>query len=503
MLSGNCWKKKSFLAASFFYMCNYISLCLEYIESIKALLGGMVMHTTEKHTLIRERHLHVIWCEQKYFRPLTTYDGDAVTVISPGIWNNEAGPDFLKAHIRIGSQDFYGDVEIHMSEGDWYNHRHHCDSRYDAVIFHLCLWQPRTPRCILTAQGHAIKGACLEERLTIPLQRIMGLIDIDLYPYRQFVGSGRCAKSIFKNMPRRDIFSFFRAAARRRLSEKHSFLYENCEDLSVCVSAGVAMALGYRHNTATFLHLFLSLRRQHLSLSPENILSACMGASGFFEPHYEKKWRGSTYHQKLKTLWDTEIDHTLLPKVSMAKGSIRPLNHPVRRLAYLSFFISEHRNIYQAMMGEWKVSWHTAHTPKGYSALFHNLLECIPTYEDDYWNSHYLFEEKESTAPLPLLGTGLKKEIIVNTFLPLLLHSIHDEEELMSAYSFYSKIPSSKTGKVRYLLHRFFGDSMKGSFFSHADMEQGLYQIHKEYCVHYEASCEGCPFDSFFCSKLL
>src|ERR1700733_3251385 len=68
---------------------------------------------------ITERHLQVMWLEQKYFRGLATPEGFPIEVISPGIWNSEAGPDFLKAHLRIGPDEVKGDVELHLSDEGW------------------------------------------------------------------------------------------------------------------------------------------------------------------------------------------------------------------------------------------------------------------------------------------------------------------------------------------------------------------------------------------------
>ena len=47
-----------------------------------------------------ERHLQCVWMDAN-LRPtsLTTRDGEALSVVDPGRWNLEAGPDFLDAEI--------------------------------------------------------------------------------------------------------------------------------------------------------------------------------------------------------------------------------------------------------------------------------------------------------------------------------------------------------------------------------------------------------------------
>ena len=94
-------------------------------------------------------------------------------------------------------------------------------------------------------------------------------------------------------------------------------------------------------------------------------------------------------------------------------------------------------------------------------------------------------------------GETLKREILVNTILPLLHEGVQerqDPEELSAFDRLYRSLPAAQTGKGRYLVHRFFGDTPKGAILKKAEMEQGAYQIHRDFCLHYEASCEGCPF---------
>lgn len=87
-----------------------------------------------------ERHLQCVWYDARW-RPqrLTTRTGEPVEVDDPGVWNVEAGPDFLGAVLRLGSdrRRIEGDVEIHLRPADWKQHRHAGDSRYKRVKVHV------------------------------------------------------------------------------------------------------------------------------------------------------------------------------------------------------------------------------------------------------------------------------------------------------------------------------------------------------------------------------
>ena len=66
-----------------------------------------------------------------------TTDGQVIEVISTGQYNTHAGPDFSNAHIRIGNQEWIGNVEIHVHSSDWNKHRHNIDPAYNNTILHV------------------------------------------------------------------------------------------------------------------------------------------------------------------------------------------------------------------------------------------------------------------------------------------------------------------------------------------------------------------------------
>lgn len=67
---------------------------------------------------------------------LTLTDGRQIEIISPGIPNKNAGPDFFAARVRIGDRQWSGNIEIHRRASDWFRHGHHTDPAYNNVILH-------------------------------------------------------------------------------------------------------------------------------------------------------------------------------------------------------------------------------------------------------------------------------------------------------------------------------------------------------------------------------
>ena len=65
-----------------------------------------------------EDFLHFIWNYGLFERSgIYACNGEPVEVINTGEHNNNAGPDFLNARIRIGNTIWAGNVEIHVPDG--------------------------------------------------------------------------------------------------------------------------------------------------------------------------------------------------------------------------------------------------------------------------------------------------------------------------------------------------------------------------------------------------
>ncbi|MCI5057986.1 MAG: DUF2851 family protein [Flavobacteriales bacterium] len=67
-------------------------------------------------------------------------DHRSLEILFPGIKNTDAGPDFSQAILKIDSQKWCGNVEIHINEKDWFLHKHHLDKAYDNIILHV-VWR--------------------------------------------------------------------------------------------------------------------------------------------------------------------------------------------------------------------------------------------------------------------------------------------------------------------------------------------------------------------------
>ena len=87
---------------------------------------------------MKERLLQYIW-QFQYFNKneLATANNEPLNIISPGSYNNNQGPDFLSAKIKINNTVWAGNIEVHVNSSDWNLHKHSADDNYNNIVLHV------------------------------------------------------------------------------------------------------------------------------------------------------------------------------------------------------------------------------------------------------------------------------------------------------------------------------------------------------------------------------
>jgi hypothetical protein len=449
-----------------------------------------------------ERDVQILWFEQKQLsKNLYTSQNQSIEVICPGIWNQQAGPDFLKAHLRIGSVEYRGDIEIHIEERGWYQHQHHQDKLYNHVILHIVYRKTKRPISIYREDGQQPFTCYLEPHLQYPLQQ-RDLLPADYYPFRQFIGKGQCAIEVFQKLSDKAIQKFFQSASYWRLERKLNYLEQNVSERHLQFITGIAMSLGYKQNAIAFLDLFQYLWK-YRDLPYEQLLAISLGCCGFLEINRKESWEGSSYYHTLRSLW-WEKQEQITHQTCLHLHGIRPLHHPIRRLVYLTHLLQDSTlekrwgmiiQIWEKVIVDFSknIPLEKSFTKK----LTQQIFEVIPHYSHSYWNYHFTFEKTAQVNSLPILGDDIKMHILLNTILPLLNAAFKPSVNAFYGQFFqffYASLKTTLTGKSRYLHQRFLGENKEQNFFQSSQLSQGAYQLHQDFCLHFESSCRGCPF---------
>lgn len=489
---------------------------------------------------ISERLVSCIWYTQAYLKDLRTADGKSVRVISPGIWNLEAGPDFTRAALEIeGGKVARGDIEVHTRASDWAAHRHHRERRFDNVVVHVCMWRDSGDRFLTTSSGKKIPQIELSHHLTRPLRRIVGQIETEDFPYTKKAGLGRCAE-LLATLRKGQVRTLLSIAGEWRILEKSARYADWLKGASydAVLYKGVMEALGYPNNKKAFLllgeRLPLSLlhrqaTRRHLRGSHYPTQSPLMHSSGLFPSEADPEWDEETvtYFRFVSRLWQDSGEQRY--SAPMDKGEwnlrVRPLNTPLRRIAAASLWIHRHighppflkmvrvvRNLTEAEAkfapeydrfrreGHVKDRSHAgADIHKRFVRALQQLYGLFRCGEDKYWSYRYTLGGKRLPRPVSLLGETRLREIVVNVAIPvLLLHFRQNAKEYESTlYLLYNFLPKLQENSItRLMRHRLFGKQGKDVPIESAVAQQGLHQLFKDYCSKDRGGCLDCSFQA-------
>ncbi|MDR9441625.1 MAG: DUF2851 family protein [Schleiferiaceae bacterium] len=112
---------------------------------------------------MHEDYLQYLWKNQKFKQDaLQTIRGEPIAVYQRGFHNQDAGPDFLEAQVRIADQLWAGQVEVHLRSSDWEKHGHQKDPAYNNVILHVVYEHDRE---IQTENGLCPPTLALKDRI--------------------------------------------------------------------------------------------------------------------------------------------------------------------------------------------------------------------------------------------------------------------------------------------------------------------------------------------------
>ncbi len=393
----------------------------------------------------RERHIQCLWANPR-LRPteLKTSEGEPVSVEHPGDWNLEAGPDFLNAVLRIGTEQrrISGDLEIHIHPAGWKQHGHGGDPRFAHVRFHIVYFE-----------GLEIPGL-----IQIPLQEALARnprfsfenIDLTAYPYS--IPSGPFP---LLSMHPDQKTHWLESAGEERLrlkAERFAFALQG-KDSEQLLWEELMAALGYKNNKGPFRRIAALLpliRLRDLVTTPTEAYALLLGLSGLLPSHSDSAW-DTTTRTFTRTLWDiwwkqsTELKDQALEKSDWTLAGLRPTNHPTRRLmaaAHYAFQLPE---------------------------------PALTEFQPNYWNTHLNWQTV--CKPTALVGTARANAIVTNIFVPWRAATGSTELHL-------DRLPVEPINHIiRQTAYRLFGPDHTPKVYRSALARQGLMQIFHDYVI--------------------
>lgn len=348
-----------------------------------------------------ESFLYYIWQHQMFADRLTTTDGQPVVCLRAGERNNDAGPDFIGARLRIGEVEWAGNVEIHVRTSDWRLHRHSQDPAYNNILLHVvyehdCEIRMQNGRVPLTVELKPYLHPSIVENydaLMAPVPDMSVPCAKRLADVPQFVVSSMLERLVMERIEDKS------DVARRLLDENHGGWEQTCYQLMAHYFGGKVNALPFE--------LLAKVTDQRLIArwkdNPRRVEAILMGQAGLLEGYFEDE-----YPRLLQSDYDSlrrgaGIDHINVELWKFYR--MRPSSFPTIRISQFARLVAGEPKLFTTLLDMSDV--------KEMERLFNQKA-------DDYWTRHYQFDRVSQRPSVKRVGVSQARSLIINAWVPLL-----------------------------------------------------------------------------------
>ncbi|MBI3993307.1 MAG: DUF2851 family protein [Candidatus Lambdaproteobacteria bacterium] len=451
----------------------------------------------------REAVLQAIWAHQLIRRQgLRTVGGSPLRVQFPGWLNREAGPDFRNAQLLIGGVERRGDVEIHVHPRDWRAHGHGADPAYANVVLHVVLRAHEQVKAVSSEGGGRIPEL---ELATCLAPGLAGLLDDPQGMLRRYADlPGRCGMSLLGRGPEA-LLAVIAGAAETRAKRKADAVAAEWrgETPAQLLYELLFQSLGYRPYAAAFRALArrFPLRDVEALLggpygdARQAVLARWFGALGLLQDEQPgcsavglvAEYRAWREH------WLALGQPPLTPAFKRAPA--RPWNSPERRLVGLF------HHLYAARADDWFKVWlgrlHALDGLRDQPDLRNAALKALEGAFDtpgwEPWRNMVSFQRDPLAQGGQLIGRDRISIIVANAVIPLFLayarHGGDADLERLLYRLFIVLPPEAPNARTRFMEKRLLPlEPLPRNLRT----QQGLLQIHQDFCNSYEEGCADC-----------
>jgi len=447
---------------------------------------------------ISEHAVQCLWYDQAFgARALRTLEGQRIEVVSPGFWNQHAGPDFLSAQIAFNGELHGGDVEIHLAASGWKAHGHHLDPRYDKVILHVVLDGSGAPGDVLTSEGFAIPTLVVGEHVDEPAVAELAMYG-DAPGEVRPMDHGACS-ALLPEQGEGPLLDALRLAAEWRMLNKARAIRLRLE------RAGPDQALYemlmYAAGVSAFKHHFQAIARhlpyeravQLMHQEPLLLETALLHLAGLLPDSLPEGTSAVPHFARLRALRRDHLGGMRSLPLVWKRVGIRPANNPERRLAGMARLLARTaaRGLHASVMERWRADLTPIERRREFEALFPRAM--------GFWAEHYTWTGQRVAKPVAPIGAGRIRSIVGNVFIPLALAEArrHRDRALEeTVLDFFARLPKENDNHVvERMIPRLWGPDRHPKRLTF-QMQQGLLQMHHDWCEP-NPSCRNCTMHRY------
>ncbi|MBK8945736.1 MAG: DUF2851 family protein [Ignavibacteriae bacterium] len=405
---------------------------------------------------ISEKKIHQIWAHQNFTNELKTFSGEEIEVLFPGEYNNdETGPDFKHARIKLGNLTFIGDVEIDQDYSDWKRHGHNINRNYNKTILHICVTNNLKQNYVYTSDGRKVQSLSLENFISIDEIEPMNMsnskssdknfelrcsseinsIDKKIienallnYGLKRFENKCSNVFTRLKELKFLNDLKLNEPVIRYELTQEFNnkvFLQSEFRDKEIwkqLLYEFIFEALGYSKNKKIMQKLAQNVNLKFISkinldekfqLKLESIL---FKISGLLPENISSD--EENYVRNLNEIWNQEkqnYDGKYFDETQWHFLGQRPQNFPTIRIAGGIKIIEAilNHNLIGHLIRKFSEI-------KKEAVLINSIRSLFVIKANGYWAEHYVFDKKSNIKLNYLIGVSRADEIFVNVILPFL-----------------------------------------------------------------------------------
>lgn len=348
---------------------------------------------------MQEDFLHYIWKFKKFhIINLKTQKGEAVEIISVGKHNQNSGPDFFNAQLKIDNQLWAGNVEIHLKSSDWFLHNHEKNKAYDNVILHV-VWEHDTE-------------VFRNDNTPIPTLRIKDYINnMVLDNYQELINKNGKWINCEKDFPKVDDFLLDHWLERLyfdRLESKSevikALLAESKNDWEAVLFKMLAKNFGLKVNGESFFSLANSMDFSIIRKTQNNqqtLEALLFGQAGLLQEDLQDAYYLSLANDYQFLRQKFNLDNK--PVLPLQFFRLRPPNFPTIRLSQLASLYVNQQNLFSKVIE---------------TNTLEDFYELFKVSTSNFWKTHYTFQ-KASRPSSKNLTRAFVDLLLINTILPI------------------------------------------------------------------------------------
>lgn len=349
---------------------------------------------------MNEQLMHFLWKFRKFgFNELYSTNGELIRVVSTGIHNGNAGPDFFNARIEIGGQLWAGNVEIHIKASDWYLHGHEKDKNYQNVILHV-VWEDDVE--VFSANNRLIPA--FEIRKYVSCSALTNYKKL-MSAKKQFINCEDSISDIDPLLRHRwsERLYFERLQHKTKKIEKELQLNNN--DWDDIVFSSLIRNFGFKINADSFASIAGAIPYgiiRKVKASRQSFEALLFGMAGLLDAGLPDAYFIALRDQYafLKNKFNLSNESVVAPSFFR----LRPNNFPTIRLSQFCSLYSNEEHLFSKVI--------ELNSIEACYKLFHAVAS-------SYWDSHYTFGKKSALKRKKKTTRSFIELIVINTVIPV------------------------------------------------------------------------------------